>query len=190
LYGAVAIVGVGVAGSEGLLAATETQAAPLAVVAERFSVPMSSYVLVIGALTAMLGVLLNLILGLSRVVLAMARRGDLPGVLGRLNASGTTPYWAALAVAVIIALLVTIGEVRTTWSFSAFAVLIYYSLTNLAAWRMAPSERLYPRWIAGLGLVACLGLSFWVERRVWLAGLGLILIGLVWRAIARRRSTV
>jgi len=190
LYGAVALVGVGVAGSDGLLAATETQTAPLAVVAERFSVPMSSYVLVIGALTAMLGVLLNLILGLSRVVLAMARRGDVPGVLGRLNASGTTPYWAVLAVAVIIAALITIGEVRTTWSFSAFAVLIYYSLTNLAAWRMAPSERLYPRWIAGLGLVACLGLAFWVERRVWLAGLGSILIGLVWHAIARRRSIV
>jgi len=139
----------------------------------------------IGTLSAMLGVLLNLILGLSRVVLAMARRGDMPGVLGRLNASGTTPYWAVVAMAMVIAGLVAIGNVRTTWSFSAFAVLIYYSLTNLAAWRMAPLERLYPRWIAGLGLIACLGLAFWVERRVWLAGLGLILIGLVWHAIRR-----
>jgi APA family basic amino acid/polyamine antiporter len=185
LYGAVAIVAVGVAGGDGLFAATESQAAPLAVVAQQFPIPLSDGVLVVGALSAMLGVLLNLILGLSRVVLAMARRGDMPGVLGRLNASGTTPYWAVVAMAVVIAGLVAIGNVRTTWSFSAFAVLIYYSLTNLAAWRMAPLERLYPRWIAGLGLIACLGLAFWVERRVWLAGLGLILIGLVWHAFRR-----
>jgi len=190
LYGAVAVVGIGVAGSDGLLAATETEAAPLAVVAERFGVPGSGHVLVAGALTAMLGVLLNLILGLSRVVLAMARRGDVPRVLGRLNTRGTTPLWGVLAVALVIAALVAIGDVRTTWSFSAFAVLIYYSLTNLAAWRMAASARLYPRWIAALGLIACLGLAFWVERRVWLVGVGLILIGLAWHAIARRRSGV
>jgi basic amino acid/polyamine antiporter, APA family len=74
LYGAVAVVGIGVAGSGGLRAATEQQAASLAVVAQRFGLPGASTVLTVGALTAMLGVLLNLILGLSRVALAMARR--------------------------------------------------------------------------------------------------------------------
>jgi APA family basic amino acid/polyamine antiporter len=188
LYGAVAIVGVGVAGSDGLLAATEEQAAPLAVVARRFAVPGSSTVLAIGALTAMLGVLLNLLLGLSRVVLAMARRGDLFAMLATLNERGTTPYWAVLAVAIAIAALVSIGDVRTTWSFSAFSVLIYYSLTNLAALRMPASERLYPRWIAGVGFIACLVLAFWVERAVWLIGIALIAIGLVWHAWRRTSS--
>jgi APA family basic amino acid/polyamine antiporter len=185
LYCSIAIVGIGVVGSEGLLAATEQQGAPLAVVAQRFSAASSSHVLVAGALTAMLGVLLNLILGLSRVVLAMARRGDLFAVLARSSKGGTTPIWAVLAVAAVIGGLVLTGDVRTTWSFSAFAVLIYYSLTNLAAWRMAPHERRYPRWIAGLGLVCCLGLAFWVERRIWLVGVGLILAGLAWHAVAR-----
>jgi APA family basic amino acid/polyamine antiporter len=178
-------VAIGVAGSDGLLAATEEAIAPLAVVAERFSVPGSGAVLALGALTAMLGVLLNLILGLSRVVLAMARRGDLFAVLATLNRSDTTPQWAVLAVAIVIAGLVLIGDVRTTWSFSAFSVLIYYSLTNLAALRMPPGERLYPSWIAALGLVACLVLAFWVEREVWLIGLGLIAAGLGWHAVAR-----
>jgi basic amino acid/polyamine antiporter, APA family len=188
LYGAVAIVAIGVGGGDGLLAATEEQAAPLAVVAQRFSIPGSSMVLATGALTAMLGVLLNLLLGLSRVVLAMARRGDLFAVLATLNKSGTTPYWAVLAVAIVIAALVTIGNVRTTWSFSAFSVLIYYALTNLAAWRMPAGRRLYPRWIAGVGFIACLVLAFWVERDVWLIGLGLIALGLAWHAIARERA--
>ena len=189
IYGAVAFVGVGVAGSEGLLAATQQQAAPLAVVAQRFSTSGASTVLTIGALTAMLGVLLNLTLGLSRVVLAMARRGDLPSVLATVNERGTTPYWAVVAVGALVAVIVTIGDVRTTWSFSAFTVLVYYALTNLAALRMPRSEQRYPRLIASTGLVACLGLAFWVERPVWLAGLTLIAAGLGWHAVARRRRT-
>jgi APA family basic amino acid/polyamine antiporter len=188
LYGAVAVVGIGVAGSEELRAATDEQAAPLAVVARRFALPGASIVLTVGALTAMLGVLLNLILGLSRVVLAMARRGDLFSVLAKLNQSGTTPFWAVLAIGALIAGIVAIGSVRTVWSFSAFSVLIYYALTNLAALRMPASERRYPRFVAIVGLTACLALAFWVEREVWLVGLGLVALGLVWRAVAHRHA--
>jgi APA family basic amino acid/polyamine antiporter len=187
VYSAVAVVGLGVGGADQLPAATQGEAAPLAVLAERFGPPFSAQVLVVGALTAMLGVALNLILGLSRVALAMARRGDLFSVLARLNKGGTTPPLSVLAVAGVIAGLVLIGDVRTTWSFSAFAVLVYYALTNLAALRIAREDRLYPRWVAVTGLVCCLGLAFWVETRVWLTGLGLIVVGLIWHAVARRR---
>jgi APA family basic amino acid/polyamine antiporter len=186
LYAAVAVVGIGVAGSDALRATTEQEWAPLAVVARRFTVPGISAVLTVGALTAMLGVLLNLILGLSRVVLAMARRGDLFAVLSTVNASGTTPYWAVLAVGALVFGIAAIGDLRTTWSFSAFSVLIYYSLTNLAALRMPAAERRYPRVVAAAGLAACLALAFWVDAAVWLAGLGLIAIGFVWHAVARR----
>ena len=40
----------------------------------------------VGAITAMLGVLLNLILGLSRVYLAFGRRNDLPKAFAKLDA--------------------------------------------------------------------------------------------------------
>ena len=43
------------------------------------------------------------------------------------------------------------------------------------------------RWVAYLGLGACLFLAFWVDARVWAAGSGLIVAGLVWHAVARRR---
>jgi basic amino acid/polyamine antiporter, APA family len=173
-------------GAGGLQAATATQAAPLAIAAQRFPFPFSSEVLSVGAITAMLGVLLNLILGLSRVLLAMGRRRDMPAAFERLNKSGATPYWAVLIVGVAIGGLVLIGDVKTTWSFSAFTVLIYYALTNLAALKLPRERRLYPRWVADLGLVVCLFLAFWVERETWLIGLGLIFIGLLWHGIARR----
>ncbi|HEY9299289.1 MAG TPA: APC family permease, partial [Phormidium sp.] len=185
LYIVVAIVSVGSVGAETLSQAATTKAAPLEVAARRFAIPGSSQIIAIGAITAMLGVLLNLILGLSRVVLAMGRRGDLPRVLARLNETGTTPFWAVIVVGIAIALLVLIGNVKTTWSFSAFSVLIYYALTNLAALGIPAEGRLYPKWIAWLGLLACLFLAFWVEQQIWLTGLGLIIAGLIWHKIAQ-----
>jgi APA family basic amino acid/polyamine antiporter len=188
LYGAVAIVGIGAVGGADLLAATQAQAAPLAVVAQRFDIPFARDILVVGAVTAMLGVLLNLLLGLSRVLLAMARRADMPRVLASLNRSGTTPHWAVIAAAAVIAGLVLVGNIRTTWSFSAFNVLIYYALTNLAALRLPAQQRLYPRWIAAVGGLACLALAFWIEQTIWLAGLGIIAAGLLWHLFARRAA--
>ena len=171
-------------GGPRLLAATEEQAAPLVVVARTFRWPLVAPALALGAVTAMLGVLLNLVLGLSRVLLAMGRRGDMPPAVARVR--GATPRTAVFAVGAAILGLVLIGDVRVTWSFSAFTVLIYYALTNLAALRLPPERRLFPQIIPALGLAGCLGLAFWVERGIWLAGLGVIALGLLWRVAARR----
>jgi len=157
---------------------------PLEVAAKQFGVPGIAYIVAIGAITAMLGVLLNLILGLSRVLLAMGRRRDVPGIFGKLNDAGTTPVAATIAVCVIIAGLAMIGDVGTTWRFSAFTVLIYYSLTNLAALRLPPEARLFPRAFAWMGLAGCFFLAWWVDWRIWSVGVGLIVLGLAWHFIA------
>lgn len=184
LYAAVAIVAV--AGIDRLSLPTSSNTAPLEIIARSFPIGGVSQLLAVGAITAMLGVLLNLILGLSRVWLAMGRRLDMPRILARLNPAGTTPYVAVVLVEITIALFVLAGDVKTTWSFSAFNVLIYYAITNLAALRLSPAERLYPQWLAWVGLAACLFLAFWVERQIWLVGLALIAVGLIWRAIVRQ----
>jgi APA family basic amino acid/polyamine antiporter len=186
LYTSVAFVGIGAVGAEELSEATSGGAAPLERAARSFSLPISPQILSIGAITAMLGVLLNLLLGLSRVLLAMGRRGDMPPAVAHLNRTGTTPTVAVIAIGTAIAVLTLIGNVKTTWSFSAFTVLIYYALTNLAALRLGPGERLYARSIAWIGLGACLFLAFWVQWEIWAAGLGLLLAGLLWHFVAQR----
>jgi APA family basic amino acid/polyamine antiporter len=186
LYVAVAGVAVAAVGAKTFSSATMQQAAPLEIVAASFEVPGVATMVAMGAITAMLGVLLNLTLGLSRVVLAMARRRDLPAMLAHIHQSRATPMAAVVLVSAIIAALVLVGNVKTTWSFSAFTVLIYYAITNLAAIRLSDQERLYPRFIPWLGLAACLFLAFWVEPAVWLAGLGLIALGLLWHLAARQ----
>ncbi len=185
VYLAVSAVGVGAATASGLATAVDATAAPLEVVARGFAVDVSGFVAV-GAITAMLGVLLNLVLGLSRVVMAMGRRGDMPPATARLNRPGTAPPVAVIVVAVVISALVLIGDVKTTWSFSAFTVLVYYAITNLAALRLPPPMRRFPRWVAWAGLAGCLSLAFWVEPVVWATGCAVLGAGLVWHAVARR----
>jgi APA family basic amino acid/polyamine antiporter len=80
--------------------------------------------------------------------------------------------------------------VKLAWSFSAFTVLIYYAVTNLAAIRLPADLRLYHPAFAWVGLAGCLGLAFWVEQRVWIAGLGVLAVGLVLRAVLRRATGV
>ncbi len=190
LYMAVAIVAIGAVGADVLESSTGQTAAPLEVAVRSVAGSGGALVLGIGAVTAMLGVLLNLILGLSRVLLAMGRRSDAPKFLAWLNQQQTTPYWAVIFVGIAIALLVLLGNVKTTWSFSAFSVLIYYAITSLAALRLTPSERLYPVWVGWLGLVSCLFLAFWVESTIWQVGLGLIVAGLIWHKIRRAITQV
>jgi basic amino acid/polyamine antiporter, APA family len=189
LYFFVAFVAVGTVGAGQLGAATDA-ATPLEAAARTFSPRSLPELIAIGAITAMLGVLLNLILGLSRVLLAMGRRGDMPRITGRLNDAETTPTAAVIVMGVFIGLLVLVGDVGLTWSFSAFTVLIYYALTNLAALQLKPSERLFPTWIAWVGLAACLFLAFWVERNVWVLGLFMIVVGLLWQTLMQGRSTM
>jgi APA family basic amino acid/polyamine antiporter len=188
LYLGVAGAAVKVLGVDGFAGLSAQSLPPLQVAAQQIpsALPIATWV-GIGAMAAMLGVLLNLILGLSRVLMAMGRTGDMPRPTARLNAAQTTPTIAVWGMGVIVASLVTIGNIKTTWSFSAFNVLIYYSLTNLAALRLPITAQLYPRWVTIVGLVSCTTLAFWVESAIWQLGLGLIGLGLLWKLMMRMR---
>ena len=185
LYLAVAAVAVGSAGAGGFAAATRGAAAPLALVSRNF--PGDAVVtplIVVGAVTALLGVLLNLLLGLSRVALAMGRRGEMPGALARLTPA-RTPAIAVGAVAALVAALALIGDVRTTWSLSAWTVLVYYGITNACALRLPPEARRYPRALAWIGLAGCFGLLSFLEPISIAAGAALLVAGLAWSRAAR-----
>jgi len=189
LYLAVSLTALQVLGADAFGKTVDGEAAPLMAVAQALSVPVIGPVITIAAITAMLGVLLNLILGLSRVMLSMARRRDLPWGLARVNPDTQSPVPAVWMTGIIIGLLVLSGDVVFTWSFSAFTVLIYYAITNLSAFVMPKEFRLYPRWIPALGLFGCLFLAFWIEPKIWISGVALIVVGLVWHLITSNLKT-
>ncbi len=185
LYFMVAMVALQVVRADTFAGFTNQAAAPLEAVAREMEVPGLPMLMTIGAVTAMLGVLLNLLLGLSRVLLAMGRRGDMPRVFARVGQQSGVPWTATIAIAVLIGAMVCIGSVKLAWSFSAFTVLIYYAITNACALRLTKQERLYPRFIPVLGLISCLSLSFWVEPAIWYFGVGLLGLGVLWHVAAR-----
>lgn len=170
------------------LANAGNQFSSLALIAKTFSGPSLVKVLTAGAIIAMASVLLNLVLGLSRVVLAMGRRCDLPKTTARITDSTKVPAVATIVVGCLITGLVYVGDMKLTWSFSAFTVLVYYALTNLCAIRLKIEERLYPSWVSYIGLFACLCLAVFVEWRIILAGLSLIALGLALRWLFVKRS--
>jgi len=186
LYVGVAIAAVGTVGIDAFAQTIEGATAPLEIVAGGFAWPWVRWIVAIGAVTAMLGVLLNLMLGLSRVLLAMGRQRDMPTATARLNAQRTTPVVALVVMSIVVAGLCLTGDVKLTWSFSAFTVLVYYALTNLAALRLPKELRRYPRVIPALGLIGCAGLAWWVQWQVWLAGVALIAVGAAWFVVAAK----
>jgi APA family basic amino acid/polyamine antiporter len=141
VYATVALSALLAVGPAGLAAAE----APLAEVAEA---PAR-----IGAAIACLGVLLSMIAGVSRTALAMAREHDLPHVLAHVHPVHRVPDHAELAVAAIVCLVVLAADVRDAIAFSAVTVLVYYAVTNAAAWTLG--RRVVP----AAGLAGCLVLA-------------------------------
>ncbi len=161
--------------------ATTEPIAPLVQLAQAQNQRILAGLLGVGAIAATLGVLLNLLLGLSRAVLAMGRRQDVPPVFARLDAAGQSPVVALWAVAIAIIGVVLPGNLERSWSMSAFSILVYYGLTHWAARQL---DRRAP--LPYLGLAACGWLAFQVEAGMW--GMGLGAIALLWLLKTLRRG--
>ncbi len=186
IYLAVAAVALMTVGANAFAQITNEQGAPLEALARQWGYSWVANAMLIGAIAAMGGVLLNLLLGLSRVLLAMGRRRDMPAAVAKIDKTGTTPYVSVTIIGLVITGLVLWGDIKSTWSLSAFTVLIYYGLTNLAALRLEARDRLYPRVLAYLGIAACIGLSVFIDAQSQLIGLSILAVGLVWHVIAVR----
>ncbi|APX33035.1 transporter [Brachybacterium sp. P6-10-X1] len=148
-------------------------------------------IITIGAVAAAAGALLALIAGVSRTVLAMARGGDLPRYLSRSSNRYAVPQRAEIVAALaVLALVLLASDTLVAIAASAFGVLLYYAVANLAAFTQAGQWRLYPRFLQVVGLVGCLVLVAALPGRSIVAGLGLVAIGLAYRGIvlAVRRS--
>ncbi|MCH2161850.1 MAG: APC family permease [Phycisphaerales bacterium] len=168
IYLMVGMAAVRAVGGSGFDTLAATASAPLTDIATEAGANGVGTLLVFGAVAAIGGVLLNLVLGLSRVVLAMGRRGDLPGfcssvVLGR-------PVIAIVVVAVTIGTISMLGSVRAAWTGSAAAVLVYYAFTNLASLRLCLRGRKRPlaAIASAAGLLACLVVAAMVPTEAWM----------------------
>lgn len=186
LYFAVAVVAVGAVGAD-RLAAT---AAPLQVTALTFPNSWVATVVSIGGVTAMLGVILSQLLGLSRMSFAMARRGDLPRFLEHVHPRHAVPGRAVLVVGTIAAVVAATGTLRVVASAASFTILIYYGIANVSAHRMPRDAKLYPDAVPLVGFASCAVLAVSLAPSVILAGVAVLAAGLGfrWLLVIPRKS--
>ncbi|MEM9745379.1 MAG: APC family permease [Actinomycetota bacterium] len=166
-----------------VLAATD---APLRLVADAGS-NVSPGVVRVGAGIAALGVLLNLIPGVSRTTLAMARERDLPVWFARVDPARSLPLRAELTVAAVVIVLVSTVSLRSAIAVSGVAVLTYYAVTNAAALALDERERRWPRGIAVAGLVGCVVLIVALPPSAVVSGTAVLALGAGVRWVRGRR---
>jgi len=155
VYATVAVVSLCAVGPA-VLAASD---APLAAVADAGGWSWAVPVVRVGAAVASLGVLLSLLVGVSRTSFAMAGEGDLPRWLDAVHHTSRVPHRAELVVAGAVIAVVLAADVRGAIGFSSFAVLFYYAVANASAFTLASTERRWPRLLTVAGLVGCVALG-------------------------------
>lgn len=179
LYAAVSAVAIGVIGTESMASSNS----PLQLVAKSLTIPALTTIITIGASTAMLGVLLSQILGISRMMLAMSRRDDLPAVFGTIGHRYRVPYVGVVVTGVIILILTLLGTFEFVVRAATFTILLYYSITNVAALKQPRKEQISGRIIPAFGLIGCLSMSVSLPINVIISGVGLLMIGFILRLL-------
>lgn len=143
----------------------------------------------VGAALAALGALLSLLAGLGRTAFAMAADDVLPRYLAAVHPRSRVPHHAETTAAVVAIAAVLAGDLVTTLSVSAFAVLVYYAVAHVAATRLRGDERRHGRWVPWAGLVSCLALALSLPVRSVLIGAAAIVVttGVWWLTTRRGR---
>jgi APA family basic amino acid/polyamine antiporter len=160
--------------------------APLDHIVSSSSLSTLSPIVAVGAGIACLGVLLNLIPGVARTVLALGRRHELPSWFAFVSPHRSLPLRAEVTVVFVVIAIVNTVSLTSAISLSGVAVLTYYAITNAAALQLGPHERRWPRWIAWVGLAGCALLAISLPWKVVVTGVLVMVVGLLARFIALR----
>ena len=118
-----------------------------------------SFLISIASTIATASVLLALIPGISRVVVAMSRDNYLPKSLGSIHSKFNSAYIADILVSIVVVVGILYFDVVEAVKLSSFFVLLYYSITNYSVIKIKESRRLYPVITAYFGLFGCLLLA-------------------------------
>ncbi|TQM06099.1 amino acid/polyamine/organocation transporter (APC superfamily) [Pseudonocardia kunmingensis] len=184
VYAVIAVTALLSVGPDGLAAA----AAPLAAVAGSGTLAFLAPVVQVGGAVASAGVLLSLIAGIGRTTLAMARDHELPAVLGAVHPRFRVPHRAELVLGAVVVVIVLVTDVRGAIGFSSFAVLVYYAITNAAAFTLGPDQSPHRgrlRAVTVVGLLGCLGLAFTLPPVTVAIGVVVLAVGVAGRAVLR-----
>ena len=158
--------------------------APLGLVVSTSGLEWLMPVVRFGAGIAALGVLLNLIPGVSRTVLAMGRRRELPSWLAIIDEHRSLPVRAEAVVATVVIVLTATLDLRGAIGFSGVTILTYYAITHVACLTLSEDRRRWPAPISVVGVIGCVALAVMLPLASVIAGIGVLVACIVVRGVA------
>ncbi|MDD1478420.1 amino acid permease [Arthrobacter sp. H16F315] len=176
-----------------------TEAALVKILEETTGQPWVGLVFAVGAVLAIASIVLTVLYGQTRILLAMARDGMVPRIFGRVSPRTGTPVAGTLIVGVVVALtagLVPLGaladatSIGTLFAFALVNVAVIYLRRSRPELKRSFRVPLFPL-TPLLGAAMCgylmlnLGAETWVVFGLWM------LVGLaVYFGYSRRNSRV
>ncbi|MCX8176855.1 MAG: amino acid permease [Candidatus Bathyarchaeota archaeon] len=179
IYVLVCLVAVGLVGASELAESSS----PLTTAIKVTENPIAVYVVSAGGLIATASVLLTSILGVSRMVYAMARRRDLPTFFEKLHPRHKTPHYSIWTACFIMVLLVLLVDLTRVVAVSTFALLFYYSLANVSAMRLKLGGKNYYKVVSCVGVITCviiLAFTITASPHIFLLGLLILVTGVLY----------
>ncbi len=143
----------------------------------------------ISALFATTSVILSSIIGGSRALFSMSRKGVIPKVFSRISEKSGVPLFTVIICGISISLIVLVasGNLEQLASIFNFGTLLTFAFINLSLLKlrtkMPDAKRefkvpLYPL-TPLLGLFSCIGLAFYLNPNAVIYGGSWIIIGIV-----------
>jgi APA family basic amino acid/polyamine antiporter len=180
IYFLVMFVAIGLVGSS-MLGSTDS---PIALAMNAINLPFGVPLIIFGAIVATFSVLLGDVLGLSRMVFAMGRRGDLPKWFGHVEKRSGTPRNAVLLSGLAIAVPLLFFDLRGLVQVASFLILVYFSLLNFSATRLGNSPRKISI-ISIMGILSTLTLAFSLSLLSISVGFLLISSGIIYFCVKK-----
>jgi basic amino acid/polyamine antiporter, APA family len=139
-----------------------------------------------GAMIATASVLLTTIMGISRIVYSMARSHDLPSLFEKIHPRFSTPHYAIAVTGTGMIAALLLADLALVVAVSTFAMLVYYLIANIAAFRLPHRHRRYPSIVPVIGAISCVGLIAFLTPGAWIIGCIGLLIGGTWFIFSRK----
>jgi APA family basic amino acid/polyamine antiporter len=184
LYILVSIIAVGLVGTTALSQSGSPLADAIRVTGSSPAVLLIST----GAMIATASVLLTTIMGISRILFAMSRKGDLPSFLNRLHPRFNTPHYAIWISGACMIAAILLADLTLVVAVSTFAMLVFYLIADIAAFRIPSDFQKYPRIIPVIGAVSCIALIGFLTINSWIIGCIGLAIGMVYYGIHRQAA--
>jgi len=139
-----------------------TSSAPLSLVFQEVAGISPAAISAIAIMATLNTVLVQMTMA-SRVIYGMSKHGDLPRVLGQVNAATATPIIATVLVAIAVLFFAVSLPIERLAKWTSLATLVVFAAVNLSLLVLrrralpAPAGRItVPIWIPAAGLLTCI----------------------------------